>query len=97
MKLALPPYVYLKKGKLYFQRRGYDTVRLFEEYGSAEFDLELARAKSGRAKTPSGKRNFHFLIESYRRSNRFKNLSDRSKADYVKVLGRLRFKDAWEI
>lgn len=86
MKRALPPYIYLKKGKLYFQRRGYDTVRLFAEYGSAEFDLELARAKSGRAQTPKSKRSFHILIENYRLSNRFKKLSPRSKADYVKVL-----------
>lgn len=86
MKRALPPYVYLKKGKLYFQRRGYDTVRLFEDYGTAEFDLELAHAKSGRGKVSGAKQNFHVLIESYRRSGRFRNLSNRSKADYVKVL-----------
>jgi integrase len=86
MKRALPPYVYLKKGKLYFQRRGYDTVRLFSKYGSAEFDLELARAKSGRAETPISKRSFHVLIENYRCSTRFENLSPRSKSDYVKIL-----------
>ena len=35
---------------------------------------------------PDTRLNFHGLIDSYRRSGRFRHLSDRSNAEYVKVL-----------
>lgn len=85
MKKDLPAYVYLRKGKPYFERRGYQSARIHAEPGTPEFAIEYARVLSGIKAPPTG-RTFHALVASYRRSKRYSKLAPRTRSDYDKVL-----------
>jgi len=86
MKRALPPYVYDKKGVLYFQRRGHDTVKIAFDRNSPEFHAEYARLLAGERPIYSGPRTFKALVNEYRHSPRYKSLAPRTVADYEGVL-----------
>lgn len=86
MKRELPAHVYRKKGVLYFQRRGYKTVRIAFEAGTPEFHAEYARLLAGERPVYAGPRTFRALVEDYRHSPRFKRLKARTASDYDRVL-----------
>lgn len=86
MKRELPPHVYDKKGTLYFQRRGWPTVRIAADRGTPEFHLEYARLLAGDRPVYAGPRTFKALVQEYRHSQRFKRLAPRTALDYDKVL-----------
>lgn len=83
---TLPPHCYAKRGGVWFQRRGWQTVRFQAQPGTPEFAAEYALILRGQDTTPPAKRSFSALIESYGRSARWKKLAPRTKADYRKVL-----------
>lgn len=86
MKNALPKYVYAKPGGgVYFQRRGFKTVRFQSAPGTPEFAAEYALILRGRAPAPQGKTLLDLAI-SYQQSDRYTKLSARSKQDYNRVL-----------
>ena len=91
MKKHLPPYVYLRKGKPYFERRGWQSCRIFAEPGTPEFAIEYARILNGNPPQPRS-RTFNALVQSYMRDTRYQRLSARSKADYGRVLDWVRDK-----
>lgn len=91
MKKSLPPYVYLRKGKPYFERRGWQSTRIFSEPGTPEFAIEYARILAGNVPQPRTK-TFEALVRSYIACDRYRRLSARSKADYGKVLDWVREK-----
>lgn len=91
MKRHLPPYVYLRHGKPNFERRGWKSCRIYAEPGTPEFAIEYARILAGNVPQPKA-RTFNALVQSYIRSARYARLSDRSKADYGKVLDWVREK-----
>lgn len=87
MKRHLPAHIYAKKGVLYFQRRGYPTVRIESEPGTKEFALEYAALLNGARFTPKiVARDFNALVKDYLRSSRYRNLAPRTARDYEKVL-----------
>jgi len=86
MKRALPAYVYAKRGVLYFQRRGWDSVRIEAAPNTPEFALEYARILNGSKPTYSGQKTFQALVVSYCKSARYTKLAPRTKADYQRVL-----------
>lgn len=85
MKRDLPAFVYLRKGKPYFERRGYKSQRIQSEPGTPAFALEYARILAGTPEAPKG-RTFRALVAAYKRSDRFRRLAPRSREDYDKVL-----------
>ncbi len=87
MKRDLPAYVQTRKGGryLYFVRRGWKSVRIHSQPGTAEFAVEYARILNGTPPLPPG-RSFTALIASYKRSHRFTKLAPRTKSDYDKLL-----------
>jgi integrase len=85
-KKNLPKHVYAKKGGgIYFQRRGFKTVRFKSAPGTPEFASEYALILSGRPPPPKGK-TLRALAISYQGSDRFTKLAPRSREDYRKVL-----------
>ncbi|ARC36625.1 integrase [Paracoccus yeei] len=85
-KKELPRHVYAKKGgAIYFQRRGFKTVRFATKPGTPEFAAEYAAILRGRAPVPEG-RTLRALVISYQLSDRFTDLAPRTRADYLKVL-----------
>ena len=86
MKRHLPPHVYRKKGVLYFQRRGFPTVKIASAEGSPEFHAEYARLLAGDKPMYAGPRTFKALVTEYRQSSRWRDLAPRTRADYDKVL-----------
>ena len=91
MKRHLPPFVYLRKGKPYFIRRGWSCTRIFSEPGTPEFAIEYARILAGNKPQPRT-RTFEALTQDYLRSARYKRLKPRTQADYGKVLDWVRDK-----
>lgn len=86
-KRHLPAHVYDKKGVLYFQRRGWPTVRMQAKAGTAEFALEYAALLNGARVAPEPTRQtFAALVASYVRSPRYRKLAPRTARDYDKVL-----------
>lgn len=86
-KRALPAHVYDKKGVLYFQRRGWPTVRISAAAGTPEFALEYAALLNGARTLPvDSVRNFNALVADYVRSPRYRKLAQRTAKDYDKVL-----------
>jgi integrase len=85
MKRQLPAHVYAKRGGLYFQRRGWDTVRIQSAPHTPEFAAEYALILRGTPPAPKGK-TFAALVLSYKSSAKWKALAPRTKADYDKVL-----------
>lgn len=90
-KKPLPPYVYIRKGKPYFERRGWASARIFAEPGTPEFAIEYAQILNGNRPAPT-KNTFNELVQSYMRSKRYTTKSPRTKADYSKVLDWVRDK-----
>lgn len=86
MKRELPAHVYRKKGVLYFQRRGYPTVKIGSPAGTPEFHAEYARLLAGGRPIYAGPRTFKALVADYRQSKRWRDLAPRTQADYDKVL-----------
>lgn len=88
MKRNLPAHVYRKPSGLYFQRRGWQTVRLAHEPGTREFALEYAAILNGALLAPqvASGRTFAALVETYHRSPRYRSLAPRTARDYDKVL-----------
>ena len=86
-KRELPKHVYKQRNGLYFQRRGWPSLKLKNEFGSSEFWQEYADILSGDVKPKRIiSRNFEALIENYRKSHRYKNLKPRTALDYDKYL-----------
>ena len=83
---TLPPHVYRKKGVIYFQRRGFPTVKIASAEGSPEFHAEYARLLAGDRPIYAGPRTFAALVADYRTSKRWRDLAPRTQADYDKVL-----------
>lgn len=86
MKRTLPAYCYLKPKGVYFQRRGWDTVRFKSAPGTAEFAREYALILAGTPPLDHGSMNFRNLIRSYQRSLKWTKLAPRTQADYRAVL-----------
>jgi integrase len=86
MKRQLPAHVYDKGGVLYFQRRGWETVRINAKPHTPEFAREYAIILSGARPAYAGKQTFTALVAAYKRSSKWRDLSPRSKSDYQKVL-----------
>lgn len=85
-KTQLPKHVYPKKGGgIYFQRRGFKSVRFKSQPGTPEFAAEYAAILRGRAPVPEG-RTLLALAISYQLSDRFTELAPRTKRDYLAVL-----------
>lgn len=86
-KRTLPAHVYQKPKGLYFQRRGWPTVRISAAPGTPEFALEYAAILNGARVQPEGtNRSFGALIRNYITSPRYKKLAPRTARDYEKVL-----------
>lgn len=88
MKRTLPAHVYRKPKGLYFQRRGWKTVRFTAEPGTKEFALEYAAILNGALVAPQTAigRTFAALIQSYHASPRYSGLAPRTARDYDKIL-----------
>lgn len=86
MKRVLPPYVYDKKGSLYFQRRNHDTARFTSAIGTPAFHTEYARLLAGERPIYAGPRVFSALVAEYVASPKYRGLSLRTVQDYDKVL-----------
>ena len=86
-KRGLPAHVYVKRDALYFQRRGWPTVRIESAPGTPEFATEYAILLNGArpAALPAG-RTFAALVRSYIASARYRKLAPRTARDYEKVL-----------
>lgn len=87
MKRDLPAYVRARHGGryLYFIRRGWTPIRIRSKPGTAEFASEYAQILRGTPPVAPG-RSLRALIDSYRRSERFTRLAQRTRRDYDKVL-----------
>lgn len=86
-KRELPKHVYKQRNGIYFQRRGWPSVKFANEFGTSEFWKEYSDILSGKEKpTRISNRNFASLIASYRKSPRYKNLKPRTALDYDKYL-----------
>lgn len=86
-KRELPKYIYRQRNGLYFQRRGWPSQKIASEFGTVEFWQEYAGILSEKH-VPQRvvSRNFSALIESYRKSPRYRNLKPRTGLDYDKYL-----------
>src|SRR6056297_3221861 len=86
-KRELPKHVYRQRNGIYFQRRGWPSQKLQHEFGTPEFWKEyadiLAQKEAPRRVVA---RNFGGLIDSCRKSPRYKNLKPRTGLDYDKHL-----------
>ena len=86
-KRTLPAYVYQKPKGLYFQRRGWPTVRIEADPGTPAFALEYAAILNGaRVQSKTTARDFNALVKSYIASPRYAKLAPRTARDYEKVL-----------
>lgn len=86
-KRELPKHVYRQKNGIYFQRRGWSSQKFESEFGTPEFWREYAGILSQKDKPRKViARNFGALIDSYRKSPRYRNLKPRTGLDYDKHL-----------
>jgi len=84
MKRALPPYVYLRKGKYaYFERNG--VSQRMPEPGTPQFHRAYADLMAGTAPVTVGPRTFAALVKAYQKSQDFARKKPRTQADYAKV------------
>jgi integrase len=86
MKRDLPAFVHQKPKALYFQRRGWDTVRIASPFPSPEFWREYALILQGTPPIDTSGKTFLNLIRLYQRSEKRSRLAPRTQADYQKVL-----------
>lgn len=86
-KRELPKHVYRQRNGIYFQRRGWPSMKFKSDFGSPEFWKEYADILAGN-QLPKRvvSRNFDALIRQYRKSPRYKNLKPRTALDYDKYL-----------
>lgn len=86
-KRELPKHVYRQRNGIYFQRRGWPSQKFENEFGTSEFWAEYAEILSHKDRPRKViARNFGALIDSYRKSPRYKNLKPRTGLDYDKHL-----------
>ncbi|WP_298559402.1 tyrosine-type recombinase/integrase [uncultured Aliiroseovarius sp.] len=86
-KRELPKHVYRQRNGIYFQRRGWPSQKFENEFGTPEFWREYAEILSQKdAPRRVVARNFGALIDSYRKSPRYRNLKPRTGLDYDKHL-----------
>lgn len=86
MKTGLPRHCYQKPKGVYFQRRGWQTVRIVAPIGSPEFAREYALILQGTPQIDAKGRTFTALIRSYVRSAKWSKLAPRTQEDYRKIL-----------
>jgi len=86
MKRDLPAYCYAKPKGVYFQRRGWQTVRIIAAPGTAEFAREYALILQGTPPLDAGAKTFKTLIRLYQHSDKWERLAPRTKKDYQGVL-----------
>lgn len=86
-KRELPKHVYRQRNGIYFQRRGWSSQKFESEFGTPEFWREYTGILSTKDKPRKViSRNFGALIDSYRKSPRYRNLKPRTGLDYDKHL-----------
>lgn len=86
-KRELPKHVYRQRNGLYFQRRGWKSRKLKEEFGTAEFWKEYADILSGmKGGAKVSNRTFTALVKDYHKSPRYRRLKPRTALDYDKYL-----------
>ena len=86
-KRELPKHVYKQRNGLYFQRRGWPSLKFKNAFGTPEFWQEYAGILNGDEQPKQViSRNFAALIKNYRNSYRYKNLKPRTALDYDKYL-----------
>ncbi|MCF2904631.1 tyrosine-type recombinase/integrase [Octadecabacter sp. CECT 8868] len=88
-KRELPKHIYRQKNGLYFQRRGWPSYKIKNEFGSPEFWAEYSDILNGAIKPKSkfvSSRNFSSLIDHYHKSPRYRRLKPRTALDYDKYL-----------
>ena len=86
-KRELPKHVYKQRNGLYFQRRGWPSQKLINEFGTPEFWKEYANILEGKEKPKRViSRNFAALIFDYRKSPSYRRLKPRTALDYDKYL-----------
>lgn len=83
-KRELPRHIYRQRNGLYFQRRGWPSRKIENEFDSPEFWAEYAAILQGEEKSKVLRRSFSALIRSYQKSPRYKNLKPRTALDYDK-------------
>ena len=86
MKRALPAHCYQKPQGVYFQRRGWQTVRIRAEPGTADFAREYALILQGTPEIDVNGRTFTNLIRFYVKSAKWTKLAPRTQDDYRKIL-----------
>lgn len=85
-KRELPKHVYRQKNGLYFQRRGWASQKIQNEFGTPEFWQEYANILNGDRQPRVSSRTFEKLIASYHKSPRYRRLKTRTALDYDKYL-----------
>jgi integrase len=86
-KRELPKHIYRQRNGLYFQRRGWKSIKIQNEFGTPEFWQEYADILNGKSATARVVvKSFEALIKSYHSSPRYKNLKPRTALDYDKYL-----------
>jgi len=86
-KRELPKHVYRQRNGIYFQRRGWPSQKFESEFGTPEFWREYAGILTQKDQPRRViARNFGALIDSYRKSPRYRNLKPRTGLDYDKHL-----------
>ena len=86
MKRELPKFCYAKPKGIYFQRRGWLTVRFTSTPGTPDFAREYALILQGTPPLNAGTRTFLNLIRLYQNSEKWEKLAPRTKSDYQTVL-----------
>lgn len=86
MKRELPKFCYAKPKGVYFQRRGWQTVRFTAAPGTPDFAREYALILQGTPPLNAGTRTFLNLIRLYQRSAKWTKLAPRTQSDYQTVL-----------
>jgi hypothetical protein len=86
-KRELPKHVYKQRNGIYFQRRGWPSLKFQNEFGTPEFWKEYSDILNEKEQPKRViVRNFTALIDSYHKSPRYKKLKPRTGLDYDKYL-----------
>ncbi|WP_299632018.1 tyrosine-type recombinase/integrase [uncultured Roseobacter sp.] len=83
-KREFPRHIYRQRNGLYFQRRGWPSRKIENEFDTPDFWAEYAAILKGEQKAKVLRRSFSALIRSYQKSPRYKNLKPRTALDYDK-------------